>query len=135
MKGAQPFIKTMEISIDAATPETYKITRRGGDWDLLMRNLEFINTIDTIEMVIFSFVVQNDNYKEILKLHDLKEKLSNKKVKIQYYKVLNWGNLTDEQYKEKAVWKKEHPNYSEFELIWKQMLKETNSLHTLQGEV
>ena len=59
----------------------HKVTRRGGDWDLLMRNLEFINTIDTIEMVIFSFVVQNDNYKEILKLHDLKEKLSNKKVK------------------------------------------------------
>jgi hypothetical protein len=48
---------------------------------------------------------------------------------------LNWGNLTDEQYKEKAVWKKEHSNYSEFETIWKQMLKETNSLHTLQGEV
>ena len=106
MKGAQPFIKTMEISIDASTKETYKVTRRGGDWDLLMRNLEFINTIDTIEMVIFSFVVQNDNYKEILKLHDLKEKLSNKKVKIQYYKVLNWGNLTDEQYEEKVVWKK-----------------------------
>ena len=135
MKGAQPFIKTMEISIDAATPETYKITRRGGDWNLLMDNLEFINTIDTIEVVIFSFVVQNDNYKEILKLHDLKQKLSNKKVKIQYYKVLNWGNLTDEQYEEKAVWKKEHHNYSEFETIWKQMLKETNSLHTLQGEV
>ena len=58
-----------------------------------MKNLEFINTIDTIDYVIFSFVVQNDNYKEILKLHELKEKLSNKKV--QYYKVLNWGNLTN----------------------------------------
>ena len=85
-------------------------------------------------MVVFSFVVQNDNYKEILKLHNLKQKLFNKEVKIQYYKVLNWGNLTDEQYKEKAVWKKEHHNYSEFEIIWKQMLKETNSIHTLQGE-
>ena len=133
IKGAQPLIKTMEISIDAATKETYKITRRGGDWDLLMKNLEFINTIDTIEYVIFSFVVQNANYKEILKLHELKKKVSNKKVKVQYYRVLNWGNLTNKQYEEKAVWKKEHPNYSEFKKIWKQMLENTNSLHTLQG--
>ena len=125
----------MEISIDAATKETYKITRRGGDWDLLMRNLEFINTIDTIEMVIFSFVVQNDNYKEILKLHELKEKLSNKKVKVQYYKVLNWGNLTNKEFEQKAIWKETHPNHSEFKKIWKQMLEETNSLHTLQGVI
>ncbi len=135
MKGAQPFIKTMEISIDAATKETYNITRRGGDWDLLMKNLEFINTIDTIDYVIFSFVVQNDNYEEILKLHELKEKLSNKKVKVQYYKVLNWGNLTNKEFEQKAVWKETHPNYSEFKKIWKQMLEETNSLHTLQGVI
>ncbi len=135
MKGVHPFLKTMEISIDAATPETYKITRRGGDWDLLMKNLEFINTIDTIQYVIFSFVVQNANYKELLKIHELKKKLSNHKVKVQYYKVLNWGNLTDEQYEEKAVWKETHRNYSEFKKLWTQMLEETDSLHTLQGAI
>jgi hypothetical protein len=75
------------------------------------------------------------NYKEILKLHELKEKLSNKKVKVQYYKVLNWGNLTNKEFEQKAVWKKTHPNYSEFKKIWKQMLEETNSLHTLQGVI
>ena len=134
MKGVHPFVKSLEISIDAATEETYKITRRGGDWNTLMKNFKFINTIDTIETIIFSFVVQNDNYKEILKLHELKEKFKNKKVKIQYYKVLNWGNQSDDEYDERAVWKESHPNYFEFKKIWDEMLSTTNSLHTLQGK-
>ena len=35
-------INSAEISIDAARPETYSVNRRGGDFDRLLENLEFI---------------------------------------------------------------------------------------------
>ena len=98
-----------------------------------LENLDFINTIDTIELVALSFVLQNANYKEILKFHDLKNKLKNHRVEIQYYKVVDWGHLTKKEFEEKAVWKKQHKNYNDFKKIWNKMLDKTNSIHTLQG--
>ena len=40
IKSAQPFIKSAEISIDAANAETYHKVRKGGKWDLLVKNLK-----------------------------------------------------------------------------------------------
>jgi MoaA/NifB/PqqE/SkfB family radical SAM enzyme len=40
---ATPYIKTIEISIDAATKETYeKKTRWNGQWDRLIENLKLL---------------------------------------------------------------------------------------------
>lgn len=40
--GARVLIRSAEISIDAATPETYALNRRGGCFHRLLQNLEFI---------------------------------------------------------------------------------------------
>ena len=56
------------ISLDAGTEESYNYTRRGGDWNKLMKNLEFISTLykeNKLKFVRLDCVVQNKNYKEI----------------------------------------------------------------------
>ncbi len=58
-------IKTIEVSIDASNAETYKVIRRGGDWNMLIENLNFISKCESIKKVRTSFVVQDTNYKEI----------------------------------------------------------------------
>lgn len=64
--SAKKFIKKLEISIDAGTKYTYEnITRLGGDWDILINNLKFISTIETIEKFTASFVVSELNYLEM----------------------------------------------------------------------
>ena len=59
MKKIHPFVTTAEISIDAASKDTYEnLTRIGGDWEKLKENLEFITSISTIKNLIFSFVTK-----------------------------------------------------------------------------
>ena len=54
MKSVHPFVKSCEISIDAATQDTYENkTRIGGKWETLLKQLDFIINIPTINSYIF----------------------------------------------------------------------------------
>ena len=35
-------IKDVLVSVDAATKETYNVVRRGGNWDALQENIQFL---------------------------------------------------------------------------------------------
>ena len=57
------------VTIDAATEETYKKIRIGGNFNKLMENLEYLSTLrknNIVKKVVLLFVVQKDNYKEII---------------------------------------------------------------------
>lgn len=62
-----PRIKNLDISIDAATEETYAITRRGGSWSILLENLKFAQELKAKYnlMLVGNFVVQKANFREI----------------------------------------------------------------------
>ena len=129
MSNVHELVKSVEISIDAGTKETYEKVRRNGDWDILMKNLEYINTIKTLENVKLSFVIQDNNYKEMELFENLKHKLNNiPRVRTHYYKLLDWGVMKN--YEEKAVWKSTHKNFTEFKSIWKNFEKTINAENT-----
>lgn len=124
MKSAQPFVKTVEISIDACTARTYENeTRVGGKWDVLMENLDFISTLDSIQHLRLSFVVQNNNYKEMfgfamLMLDKFKSRikyhpLENSTV-LYFGKIAPWPHISKDDFYNRAVWKEEHVNYLDF---------------------
>ena len=47
MTSIHPYVHTCEISIDAGVKDTYEnVTRLGGNWETLLKNLEFINPSD-----------------------------------------------------------------------------------------
>jgi len=60
---------TLSISIDAASKEVYEQVRRGGKWDSLLQNLEYVKQL-TIKYpslkVAASFVVQKDNINDMI---------------------------------------------------------------------
>lgn len=121
LKNVWKYIQTMDVSIDAATKETYKIVRRGGDWDNLQTNINFIANIKTIHKKTFSFVVQDNNYKEMFDYYKIISKLPHKtQYEILFTKILNWGTFNDGEYKIKQIWCEEHP---EFELFLKELKK------------
>lgn len=120
------YIKSAEISIDAATEDTYKKVRRGGNWGSLMKNLDFVNSIDTITDIIISFVIQTDNYFEIEKFYDFfSEKLKNKKLMFQYHSIQDWGVMNSNDYSNAKIWDKSHPLNSKL-LIEIEKLKNKN---------
>jgi hypothetical protein len=61
-------IKHADISIDAATPGTYAINRRGGKFETLLENLRFIATLRAfgpLEWLGINMVVQANNFAEM----------------------------------------------------------------------
>lgn len=112
-------IKSTEISIDAATKETYNIVRRGGDWDKLMDNLKFIVTLPDIVSFHFSMVVQKDNYKEMESFYKMIQQLFDEhnptgNWKVFYNKLSDWGTMSKPIFIEKCVFEKNNALYFDF---------------------
>ena len=98
----------VNISIDAATEETYNKIRRGGNWSVLMKNLEMLSQLrksEELEYIEIRMVVQNTNYKEIIPFVKLGEKFNVDKV--VFTKLLNWDMYSDEDYSEASMIKNE----------------------------
>jgi sulfatase maturation enzyme AslB (radical SAM superfamily) len=135
MEGMHPFVKSAEISIDAATKDTYENkTRIGGKWDDLIANLEYIATLPVLEKVVCSYVVQKDNYKEMPRFYDLIKNIfkdSGKQWTVQFTRVVNWGTFTEEEYKDVNVGDPEHPEYNELVDIFKTVGRNTHLSHNL----
>lgn len=140
MKNIQPYITQVEISIDAGTKETYETkTRIGGHWETLMENLKFISTIKTIELLRISFVVQNDNYKEMSLCAEImcdifKDRLkespaSSKKTTIYFGNINKWDHMTDKDMEERDVSNPNHPNHRDFIKYVRDVYKYENKIH------
>ena len=111
-------IKHISISIDAATEETYKVVRKGGDWNMLLENLEFAQHLQAtgqISTFNTSFVVQNDNLSEVLQFLDLCKKYDVKCVQFQTYEPDFLIGSADffETWFYRAVQEKKHPRHQE----------------------
>jgi len=109
---------TAEISIDACTKETYEQIRLGGNWDILYKNLQFIFTkIPNLDFVRLTFVVQNNNYTEMIgfvELANYLQKLNGMKTEVNFIHINNWGTFTEGQFKIKNVRNSEHPEHVMF---------------------
>jgi wyosine [tRNA(Phe)-imidazoG37] synthetase (radical SAM superfamily) len=135
MATIHPYLKMVEISIDAATKDTYENkTRLGGNWDVLMKNLSFISNIETIETIIFSFVVQQNNFREMEQFVLLIDKLfKHTKINtvIQFQRVLQWPSISDERYKDMKIWEPSNPDYHEFLIELEKIKSYGNIMHNL----
>ena len=106
-------INTIEISIDASKKETYEIVRRGGNWETLISNLEFISKIKMNDIRV-SFVVQDSNYMEMEDFYNLMMEIFNKNVNVYFNKITNWGTYTEGEFKTKQIWNEQHPEFYMF---------------------
>jgi len=79
-------IDEINVSIDAASKETYESIRRGGNWERLMSNLQFISQLrqkGKIKYFYINMVVMKSNYREMKKFVSLAESLKCDEVNFQ----------------------------------------------------
>ena len=115
MKEIHPYVTSCEISIDAATKDTYENkTRIGGKWDELIENLKFISTIPKLQRIKPSFVVQQRNYKEMKLFYDLMISIFGNKANVYYGKITNWGTFSNDEYLTHQIWNPNHDEYDDF---------------------
>jgi hypothetical protein len=108
-------IKSAEISIDAARPETYAMNRKGGKWERLLRNLSFIAGLrreGPLEYLKIHMVVQANNYSEMPDFVELGKRFN---VDTVYFsRMTNWGTFNPEQFRARTVHDPAHPEHDRF---------------------
>ena len=118
--NAAPFVKDIEVSIDAGTKETYEnITRLGGNWDQLIANLRFISTISTLENMMVSMVITEQNFTEMETFYNLMTDIfkdSTFKLHINFRQIVYWGSgaFTLADMNNLQVFEVHHPRFTEF---------------------
>ncbi|APG28375.1 hypothetical protein A7E78_11245 [Syntrophotalea acetylenivorans] len=108
MQAAQPFVRTAEISIDAASAEIYSLNR-GGDFDLLLDNLTFLARLPIA--ITLSFVVQQNNYREMADFVSLAQGFD---FAVYFSQLVNWGTFRREEFLRRAVHLPDHPEHAAF---------------------
>ena len=101
-------IKVISVSIDAATKQTYETIRRGGNWNHLLENLEYLKQISNKNIRITgNLILQNGNFTEAESFVDLCYN-----IEPNFSLIEDWG--TWHNFKEHAVHHTDHPRYNEF---------------------
>lgn len=114
VSAAHDLIKTIHVSIDACSDGSYQLNR-GGKFSALLKNLEFISTLrkkGIIQAFEISFVVQDNNFREMPEFTKLGERLGCDQILFQ--RIINWGTYKEDDFKVRAVHQKGHPNHDEF---------------------
>lgn len=104
--------KTMRISMDGASKETYEKNRLGGVWERLQENLAYLCKLRKdpdahVDHICLNFVVQDNNYHEMKAFTAMAEELGVDAVEFQ--KLTNWGTYSEQEFIGKDVLNSNHP--------------------------
>ncbi|GHD64295.1 radical SAM/SPASM domain-containing protein [Jeongeupia chitinilytica] len=111
---------TFDVSMDAASDATYQLNRPPGNWQRLMKNLDFLSKLrqaDHVKDVCCNFVVQKNNYHEVPLFIQLVEGFGFDSAK--FTKLDNWGTFEDEDYRRRAIHLPTHPEHQHYQAILK----------------
>lgn len=103
------------VSFDANTEPTYNITRKGGDWNQLLQNMEHLESLRASGKIGYlraDFVVQRANYDEI---DGFIQRFKGSTVDEVFFTLINdWGTKPVEGFDHDAIWKSSHPDHGDF---------------------
>lgn len=114
--GIHGRVRSVRISIDAARPETYAVIRRGGNFDTLMENMEFISGLrrqGMIELLQMAFVYQESNFSEMEEFVALGRRFGADQVVFE--PLMDWGTYgSSEDFRCRTIHALHHPRRAEF---------------------
>lgn len=132
MPNVHKYVKVCEISIDAATKETYENkTRLGGNWENLLNNLNFISKLPNLETIRASFVVQKENYKEMELFYKTMREIFPKNGKVYFGRLTKWKHISNEIFNYNDVTNKNHPEHNLFLKELKKVAHNPYVLHNM----
>jgi hypothetical protein len=108
-------IQAATISIDAATPATYAINRRGGDFPTLLERLAFISELrmqGPLKYLEIHMTVQANNYKEMPDFVELGHRYHCDRV--SFHQILDWNTFSPSEFVARAVQFADHPEHAAF---------------------
>ena len=113
-----PQIRNINVSIDAASSAVYSKVRRGGNFDNLVKNLDYLDDLITqnqLTNMIWqnNFIVQADNWRDILPF--VHWQLGYKNLNCLWFnQIAQWGHLDDSMFNQMAIWDADHAEHADF---------------------
>jgi radical SAM protein with 4Fe4S-binding SPASM domain len=117
IEASHQAIDWISVSVDAASEETYR-KNRGGDFGVLLRNLDFIanlRALSDIDRFCINFLVQANNFHEMPEFVRLGRNLGCDQIEFQ--RLEDWGTYTEEQFRERAVHEPDHVRHEVFQRV------------------
>ena len=106
-------IDVLNISIDGATKSTYELLRRGGQFEKLLENLEFIKQYHEQFRIRFHMVVQKSNWHEMNKMLELADRFNAHEV--IFNRITDWNTYNN--FHEQLAPEQDPAFQKEFDLI------------------
>jgi len=136
MRNAHGALASVQVSIDAATADTYERVRVGGSFERLRENLWFLSELrrgGEIGEFIISFVVNALNYHEMKAFAVMGLELACDQIAFSF--MSNWLTFSDEEYQELAVHLPEHRDHGKLrEMLGYPIFRDPRVfLHNLSG--
>ena len=123
-EDVRQMVKSAEISIDAASPKTYSLNRRGGSFQVLLKNLNFIAELrknEPLKHVTISMVVQDNNFQEMPDFIKIGKHFGFDTV--YFSQLFNWGTFSHKEFLSRAIHYPSHPRHKEFlDLLEKEII-------------
>ncbi len=113
--GLKGRVRNAHISIDATKPDTYAFARRGGSFERLLKNLEFVRELrrsGEVSHLEFSMVVQSRNFREIPDFIALGAEYAADRVSFQMIRKRDL--FSADEHKDAFIGSPDHPDYEEF---------------------
>lgn len=112
-------IRKIDISMDAGNKESYDKIRVGGNWDVLIKNINHLaeESIKIGFKLRLMCVVQYNNYRSLPELIRLAEDLEGVD-EVLLNRVFNWGHWNHNEYMGHAIWRSDHPEHSDFKKVF-----------------
>ena len=106
-------IRHVAASIDAASKELFERLRAPAKWDIVLKNLEYIQSLrKSGEMDLFEFhvVVQKDNIDELIDI--IKMAIKYEADVITFSRLVNWRGMSEEEYQTLNPFWLDNPQHS-----------------------
>jgi len=116
IQGIRNNIGRVSVSFDAATAETYAVTRAGGHWAQLLENMQLLDQLRSegvVKKLEAYFVVQERNFREVPAFVRLMDRFPAVDW-IIFNLINNWGTFSATEFNEHAIWRNEHPLFADF---------------------
>ncbi len=114
LQKGQASIDTVEVSIDAASGETYALNRRGGSFETLVERLEFIGKLRAekkLQRLLISFIVQANNFHEMREFVELGRRVHADTV--IFSRLNDWGTFPHAVLTSRSIHRPDHPRHQE----------------------
>jgi MoaA/NifB/PqqE/SkfB family radical SAM enzyme len=120
--GIHDMIRSIRVSTDGATPQTFEKLRRGAFWEPFVENMKFLGQLrqsGAFEVLKFSFTYQKDNFREMPLFVDWTQSIDPGR-HVLFERLDNWGSFDPDVFRDLAVHIVGHPLHEEFLSIIRQ---------------